>query len=344
MKLHRAFFFSIAFALLTVAATGQNTDEGLVTYLSTTIYSNNFDKAQQEVLKFVEETDNVVLQQTETERSFYIEFHTQKAAFEQFSEMLENLGYVSSKEITTENYTNRIAKIELELNYQQEQKAVYEAEIASMRNKDERYYDYWETVRRIENEIFTLRTERQAYAADKDHVIKLSLYDETEDYSSNQMSLVNMPGVSYKWMFIENPVSDLSASTYRGYSLKYLFTRGTKTYFILGAIKEYDQSQNDTLRYKELFMYGIGQDFYTKYFGRGKNTFFNLYTSYNLGGVFATADTRRRSFFYTEVYFGLEIFKNKYFLIDNKVGYFIPFYQNRRLRGLTYNCSFNFVF
>ncbi len=36
--------------------------------------------------------------------------------------------------------------------------------------------------------------------------------------------------------------------------------------------------------------------------------------------------------------------KNKYMLIDTRVAYFIPFSNNRNLRGLSYNAAFNFVF
>jgi len=48
--------------------------------------------------------------------------------------------------------------------------------------------------------------------------------------------------------------------------------------------------------------------------------------------------------FYLAPSIGIEIYKNKYFLIDTKVNYFVPFSYNRNLRGISYNASFNFVF
>ena len=152
-----------------------------------------------------------------------------------------------------------------------------------------------------------------------------------------------MPGASYDIFWIENPVKDLSAELYHGYSLKYLFTRG-KSYATIGTFKERTSADSDTMRYKELFVFGFGQDFYTRHFGRGKNKFLNLYSGYNMGGVFATADSRTSTFPYLKIFLGVELFKNKYILIDNKVGYFIPFRYNRNLRGISYNVSFNFVF
>jgi hypothetical protein len=113
----------------------------------------------------------------------------------------------------------------------------------------------------------------------------------------------------------------------------------------LGAYKDVSGNPlNDTVRIQEMFQFSFGQDFYPKHFGRGNNKFFNLYTGYSIGGFFATSNTRSQTICNLNAYFGIELFKSRHILIDNRVGYFVPLTYNRDLRGLLYNVSFNFVF
>lgn len=153
---------------------------------------------------------------------------------------------------------------------------------------------------------------------------------------------VNMPGAAFDMLFVETPKVGVSGSQYMGYSLKYMITKG-KTHFTVGALKDYT-TVTDFVQFQEFFHFGFGQDFYTKHFGRGRRKWFNLYTGYNFGGMFATSEATKSGLPYVKAFFGLELFKNKYVLIDNKVGYFVPFKFNRNMRGLEYSFSFNFVF
>ena len=126
--------------------------------------------------------------------------------------------------------------------------------------------------------------------------------------------------------------------------LKYLFTRG-KSYAKLSILKGVNQLQDTLPNYSELFQFSFGQDYYTKHFGRGQRQFFNLYSGYDVGGVFATGQEVNSKFLpFIKVHLGVELFKNKYILIDNKISYFVPFVNNREFRGLSYSASFNFVF
>ena len=182
-----------------------------------------------------------------------------------------------------------------------------------------------------------------SYNKNKLYKIHLNIYDDEVDLTTDGINWVNMPGASFEVLFVETPKPGITTEQYMGYSLKYLITKG-KTHFTVGTLKDYSTTVADSAQFKELFHYGFGQDFYTKHFGRGKRKWFNLYTGYNAGGIFATSENGKSALPYLKAFFGLELFKNKYFLIDNKVGYFVPLRHNRNMRGLEYSFSFNFVF
>jgi len=257
--------------------------------------------------------------------------------------ILPELGYVSKRELTSSNYDNKILLIQKEQKYLEDQKAAYEKEISLMEVKDNRYYSYWENVREIDRKLFNLEKDIQEYEAKNMFNVRIIIYDDVVDLTDNYINWVNMPGASTDMLFIESPSSSLSAGQYMGYSLKYMFTRG-KTYAKIGTLKEFSSEVADSTRFKELFTFSFGQDFYSQYFGRGKNRFFNLYTGYNIGGMFATGETNTELIFHLTPFFGVELFKNKYVLFDTRVGYFVPFTYNRNLRGIYTSASLNFVF
>jgi hypothetical protein len=112
----------------------------------------------------------------------------------------------------------------------------------------------------------------------------------------------------------------------------------------LGAYKTTTPANPDTLHYSEFFVFGFGQDFYSRHLGRGVNKFFNLYSSYTFGGMLASNDKRKETYAYIAPGIGVEIFKNKYVLIDSKVNYLVPFRDTRHSRGMSFSLAFNFVF
>ena len=150
-----------------------------------------------------------------------------------------------------------------------------------------------------------------------------------------------MPGIEFSLLKIEQPEEGHSPELMSGIGLKYLFNTG-KSYGIVGLYKSID-ADNDT-EIDETYIFALGQDFYSKHMGRGQRKFFNLYTSFNAGLYISTSENQNINSWFINPFLGLEIFKNKYFLIDNKVGYFLPFENNRTQRGLLYNFSINFVF
>ncbi len=313
------------------------------TNLDASIRTADLPAAIEKINEFVDLHHAVVLKQKVSEKNMRLEIFITPTALDSLQTLLPKLGFVDSQDITTSNNTLQQEKLELELDYLTEKKTIYEREAGEMTEKTDRYYNYWSEIREIEKRIFQINLELKSYKEKAKSLATIDISDDTYDLGSDKISWVNMPGASFDLLWMETPDNSISASVYSGYSLKYMITRG-KTYCILGALKEKSEQKSDSSRFSEIFHLGFGQDFYTRHFGRGQNKFLNLYTGYNVGGLYATASNRSNSMFYTKVFLGVELFKNKYILLDNYVGYFIPLKFNRNMRGITYNISFNFVF
>jgi len=312
--------------------------------LEVKLYSVAFDRSKANILLFMQGNNNIkISSQNEYSGSFDLEFKTNQAVFEDFQKNLNSFGTLESKSLSVVQEVRDSKTILLEIDHLQNKKETFEKEIARIGSSSEtKYYELWDQARQMEEEISRLKKEMVSMDSSLFYIINLTLYDEIQDYSSRKVSWVNMPGFSYDVLWIETPQTGTSGAMYQGGSLKYLVTRG-KSYAYLGAIKCFDKNV-DTMQFKELFNLGFGQDLYSKHFGKGKNKFFNLYTGYTIGATFATGEKRSRTFGHLVPYLGVEIFKNKFINLDNKVGYWIPFKYNRNMRGVHYSISFNFVF
>lgn len=260
-----------------------------------------------------------------------------------FEKLIEKKGYIKKKNTNSKNYAASLKTKEHEIEILQKEKAQYEKLVAdSARLKNERTFDYWEKIISIEKDISKLKLEQEEILRKhKKYKYKLEVREEensTQDYSE---SWINMPGFEYSLLFTEQPEAGISLEQMQGYCLKYMFNYG-KTYIVLGLFQ--NTSENITTEIDEIYMFAFGQDFYSKRLGRGQRKFLNLYTSFNVGVYIATNQDDNYTSWFTNPFLGLELFKNKYFLIDTKVGYFLPYKNNRTQRGLLYNASFNFVF
>ncbi|QIX60350.1 hypothetical protein HER32_03770 [Hymenobacter sp. BT18] len=199
-----------------------------------------------------------------------------------------------------------------------------------------------------ETRLRTLRREITSYQAhDSLAYVVVRLYDEVSFPNGNhKISFVNMPGVEYGYLRLDNPKPGLTSTAYRGYAIKYHFTRG-KSYFNLGVYKPTTSNKTDSAFVNELFVINFGQDFYPHNFGRGRRRYLNLYTSYQVGGFILNRNDDQRNEFIPNLNLGLglELLKTRHVLLDNKASYFIPLYKRSRdLRGLLYQASFSFVF
>ncbi len=325
--------------------------KGFITTLDANVYTTYFESSKNKLKNFLKSKDIIILSQSERSRNFFVKLYLEKEDFFELDTFLINIGYLSKKEINTVNNANIISKKILEIEYLENSKKSYQDEINNISNKktteknEQRYYSYLDQVWHIDKQIFKLNLDLKAFEQKNIYKAIINLDDDTEDLTSKKVSFVNMPGASFDILFIENPEKNLFAEVYQGFSLRYLFTKG-KSYGLFGVMREVNDSkmENDSSRYSEILTFAFGQDFYTRHFGRGKNKFLNLYSGYNIGGLFLTAENRKKLTASMNLFIGLELFKNQYIIIDNKIGYFIPFSYNRNLRGITYNFSFNFVF
>lgn len=330
--------------VLIVNAIHSQNNNTMITDVDITIFSSSYQKSKADIENFIKQSEIKILNQKESEKTYNVYFYLNEKGFKRLDSLLPSLGYVSDKDLSTVNNDETLKAAKLELIYLKDKKIAYDSILVEMPEKTDRYYRYWEEIREIDKKIFELNLKIQNLNAKNNYIVNLTIYDETKDFTTDRISWVNMPGASFNMLFVESPKADLSYGQYMGYSLKYLFTRG-KSYVNLSVFKENDDNvKGDSLYYTELFMFGFGQDFYTKYFGRGKRKYLNLYTGYNAGGFFATGEKRKNTILYLQAFLGLELFKNKYILIDNRIGYFVPFSKNRNLRGISYSASFNFVF
>ena len=106
------------------------------------------------------------------------------------------------------------------------------------------------------------------------------------------------------------------------------------------------RKSQDSLAYTDIFLWGIGSDFYPKYLGRGQRTFLNLYTGLEFGGAIYVSPSESEHYFNLQPKLGLELFKTARILIDVNSSYYIPFSikNNQNLRAIIGSASLNFIF
>ncbi|MFM7814848.1 MAG: hypothetical protein ACKO66_10065, partial [Flavobacteriales bacterium] len=290
-------------------------------------------------------------QQTTSQMMFSVKCNLTESQYFKYRQVLANCGYFAADNLTRVDNTVQVDQLYSSLQFQQEQLQQQRATLDKMSTDSEQFTQMWQSVhntetaiRNYEREIATLTASEFYYAVD------LDIYDETYTPQSSNVTFVNMPGIEYSYYRVEQPRDTVSSPVYQGVFLKYVFTRG-KSFASLGAYKSTSNTpaSNDSLAnvpsaYSEFFTFGFGQDFYSKHLGRGNRKFLNLYTGYTIGGMLMSNDNKNIFSTYVAPSIGLELFKNKYVLIDTKVNYMVPFKETRHVRGLAFNASFNFVF
>ena len=330
-------------------------EEGFSQNLKVQIYVRDFKAANQSLRKLIDSTKVKLISYSEGNTSYSIlknadiSLACDKANYDIFDQFFPKIGYVSSKTLKTTNNTNDINRLKNEFAFLKKKKEAYELELQKMdRKEDQQYSNFWDKIRDIEDQIHKTEQsieEKQMHTSHYTISVLLNEDSGSPGSSSGKVQFVNMPGAQYIYLMIENPKNEISANTYHGGTVKYMFTKG-KSALEFGVLKNLSSLKEDTAAFAELFIYNFGQDFYPRYFGRGIRKFLNLYTGYHIGGVFATSNTRSKHFFEVTPHIGLELFKNKYLLLDSKVGYFIPISEkyNRNMRGFTASVSLNFLF
>jgi hypothetical protein len=284
---------------------------------------------------------------SESRNSLYLTLSLSGADLAKLNALLSKLGHVGSREMKSVDNADRLEQDSMELAFLREKKIAYKNQLAAPDSSPDK-----SGTRRIMEEIHA--TDLSIFKLEKAMAklrdirsgasVRLRVEEENTSPRGTSFAFVNMPGVEYGLLRIENPKPGFSAGIYQGASIKYLFTRG-KSFGMIGVYHAFDDGEGaDSAAVSELFFLSLGQDFYSRHFGRGANRFLNLYTGYTAGGAFLSGDAFSRWSWHLNPYLGLELFKNKNILIDNKVGYFIPLRYTRKLRGLSYGASFNFAF
>jgi len=309
------------------------------------IYTSTFDQSHKLMEKFIADNNILVESQNLSVQKFSSRFYVSKANFEKLQNLLPQLGYVHKKNINSGEYSSG-QNYQKKLEYLKQQKKVYTQELSKLEVNSERYNIMWKDIRNFEKQIYDTESLISSNKKPKGHYIDIQIIDETYDLTSDNKSVswVNMPGGQFVYFMPENPTAGISRKGYMGYSLKYLFTRG-KSYAGILSLKSYPKTEKVLDgSISELFMLYFGQDFYSRYLGRGKNKFLNLYTGYSLGFIYETGADFVRFNYSLAPSIGLELFKNKYFLVDTKADYFVSFRENKELRGFMFKASLNFVF
>jgi hypothetical protein len=317
-------------------------------YMSTdvqnVIYTTDFSGSCKKVDKFIKANHVTIQSQNVSKAYLKVNMILDYALFAKYDSLVNELGYSTSKQVDTKSDLAKIAEINLQLDYLKKQKESYADLLKRLDEKAENYLSIWREQKEVEEKIYNL--EKELIGANKKEdtfVVSLEVNDEVTSPQNSKISFVNMPGFEYSYLQIENPGNGISAENYQGYFLKYLFTKG-KSYATIGVYKSMGLASNDSSSFSELFVIGFGQDFYSRHLGRGSRHFFNLYSGYTVGTIFASSKSDKSNTFFIAPSIGLELYKNKFMLLDSKVNYFVPLKNNRNLRGFSYNVSLNFVF
>jgi hypothetical protein len=315
-----------------------------VTTVEHNIQTTDYALAVQKINSFIISNNIMVTSQNESPLMFTVNFSIEPKLYLAYKEVVKDMGLFTANNVNTIDNTSRVEELKGNIQYYQDQIALQNSLMEKVDPQSEQYKTMW---RELKNWETSARGDRNSLnnltSTEYYYVIDLRVEDETYTPQTSSVSWVNMPGVEYSYLQVEEPQDTLSSPYYQGVFLKYVFTKG-KSFATIGAYKTTNQLETDTMHYSEMFIFGFGQDFYSRHLGRGSKKFFNLYSGYTLGGMLASNDKRRETIAYLAPAIGLEIFKNKYVLIDSKVNYMIPFKNTRNMRGLAFNVSFNFVF
>jgi hypothetical protein len=315
-----------------------------------TLYTANFSNGLNQINAFLTKIKAKVNSSNKTEVNYTVNFNMSLNYINSLDSLVEKMGYVTNNSFNVKNLST-------DINNQKRQLKQAESNIKDLEEELKQPNLSAAELTNIRNQIRTLKQQVKNYKNRINELVyqsgnknictvTLNLKDEASTPNNSKVNFVNMPGFEYNLLFIENPKFGVSASTYQGYNVKYMFTRG-KSYFNLGVYKALNNNLADSTVYSDLFMLQFGQDFYPKHFGRGKRKYLNLYTGYQLGGFVATQNNDKSSGFIpnANISLGVELYKSKYILIDNKASYFLPLNElNRNMRGINYGFSVNFVF
>ena len=334
-----------------VAAQSRNSTGADDTYGSQkhlTVAVTRYADARTALTSFIIKRAARVQKQEETPEQLIAEFALPTRELPRLDSLTATLGYVLENNLNAYDLAPRLQELHDDEQSELTQLAGLQKQLREAKPDPERAQTWEKQVAEHTDRLARVRQQQAAITGhDGQSYVTLRLYDEVSFPTGNRrISFVNMPGVEYGYLHLDNPQVGLTSANYQGYSLKYLVTRG-KSYLNLGVYKPVGPSAPDTDFVNELFVINFGQDFYPRNFGRGRRRYLNLYTSYQIGGFILNRNSDQRNEFIPNLNLGLgvELLKTRHVLLDVKGSYFVPLNaQSRDLRGLLSQASFNFVF
>jgi len=259
-----------------------------------------------------------------------------------FVEQIENWGVMTSRKVSSVNYTEKLNAVNQEIARIEKQIEEYDSFLKEIDVKSGNHVKYWERLELARAALQKQQMLQKEYlASNQQFKVKLRVGEANHVTNRPDFSFVNMPGIQYSYLITANSEGGIYPQSMNGYSVKYILNR-RKTYIELGLFKSNQTSEN--MAYNELYKFGIGQDFYSVHLGRGTRQFMNLYSGFKIGTFVLTGNENRLISWHGTPSIGVEIYKNKNILIDAKAGYFLPFKENRNMRGFLMETSFNVLF
>lgn len=339
----------LTIGVLASAAAQSNTEQDTYeTQKRLTVGVTKYAEARAALTGFIRVRAVRVQKQEEAPEQLTAEFVLPTAALPRLDSLAATLGFVLENNLNAHNLTARLEELAADEQRLTTQLAYSQTRLLTpLLPVPERETLVTETAS-LQSRLAQARQQQQRLRTHQGQAyVVLRLYDEVSFPTGNhKVAFVNMPGVEYGYLRLDNPKVGLTSPAYQGYSIKYHFTRG-KSYFNLGVYKPTEKNTADSTFINELFVINFGQDFYPRNFGRGRKKFLNLYTSYQIGGFILNRNDDQKNDFIPNLNLGLglELVKTRHILLDNKASYFIPLdKRSRDLRGLLYQASFSFVF
>ena len=307
-----------------------------------TIIVNDLNESKNELENMFDEFGLVPDLFFETKHGFKAKFYLAKDGFIDLNSKMEKWGIISSKRMESINYLNLINPINGEIERLKKEISKYDSLLNLIEVKSGFHIQYWEKLESRKEELKAKESKRKEYLNNhKKFLVEIEVREENFYTYEPDFSFVNMPGIQYSFFKISNNQEAIFPNKMNGFSLKYLLNR-QKTYLELGLFKSTEKQELEV--FDELYKFGIGQDFYSAHLGRGNRKLFNLYSGLNTGIFILTGNEKNVISWYATPSIGLELFKTKNILIDSKIGYFLPFKENRNMRGWLSEVSFNIVF
>ncbi|RPD47771.1 hypothetical protein DNI29_10020 [Hymenobacter sediminis] len=307
-----------------------------------------YTEARAALTSFIRKQATRVQKQEETPEQLTAEFSVPVGLLPRLDSLTASLGYVLENNLNSYSLNPRRQELETEAQQLVASMGRVQTQLREAKLTKEERENLQEEQERNEARLRRTRQQQELLLSHAGQAyVTLRLFDEISFPTGNRrVSFVNMPGVEVGYLRLDNPKLGLTSPAYRGYAIKYLFTRG-KSYFNLGVYKPTTTNKSDSAFVNELFVINFGQDFYPRNFGRGRRRYLNLYTSYQVGGFILNRNDDQENDFIPNLNLGLgvELIKTRHILLDTKASYFVPLNsRSRDLRGVLGQASFNFVF